>query len=206
MSGIIGLGYDTISIDNLKTFVDLADLTEKSFSMYLKHSTEQSYMVVPGKDTGYEDIMKHKVVEQKYWSLGLTGMKVGDTSVPTNNHKAVIDSGTSLIVGSKEIIEPLIKDIKVSPFCIGVEKLPDITIQIDNHDYVLTSDDYVVRAKDGPVTECIMGIEHAALPPGFDYIIFGDVLLRKYPAFFSLEDNTVTFMKKSAEEPMAIMQ
>lgn len=99
MSGIIGLGYDTISIDNLKTFVDLADLSEKTFSMYLKHSKEQSYMIVPGKDTGYEDIMKHQVVEQKYWSLKLTGMKNGDKSVPTDNYKAVIDSGTSLIVG-----------------------------------------------------------------------------------------------------------
>ena len=56
-------------------------------------------MIVPGKDTGYEDIMKHQVVEQKYWSLKLTGMKNGDKSVPTDNYKAVIDSGTSLIVG-----------------------------------------------------------------------------------------------------------
>ena len=93
----------------------------------------------------------------------------------------------------------MIEGIKVKRTCKGVEDLPDITIQIDDHDYVLTQEDYVVRATDGPITECLLGIEHTRFPAGFDYIIFGDVLLRKFPAFFSLEDNTVTFMKKSAE-------
>jgi hypothetical protein len=31
------------------------------------------------------------------------------------------------------------------------------------------------------------------VPTGFDYIIMGDVFMRKYPTLFSLDDNTVSF-------------
>lgn len=35
MSGIIGLAYSSISVDGLDTFMDLSNLTDKSFSFYL---------------------------------------------------------------------------------------------------------------------------------------------------------------------------
>ena len=93
-------------------------------------------MVVPGKDTGYDDIAKHKVVEEKYWSLNLTEMS-GDKDIKTDNYTAIIDSGTSLIAGPKEIIEPLIKYIKVDKNCEIYNENPDITITIDSTDYTL---------------------------------------------------------------------
>lgn len=161
MSGIIGLGYDAIAIDNVKTFMEVADVSERSFSMYLKTVGEDSYMVVPGKDTGYEDIAKHNVVEQKYWALGLNGLKVGNTTVDTRNATAVIDSGTSLLVGPKKIISPLIKDIKVKGNCAGIHDNPNITVTIDSTKYVLTPDDYIVKLKPpGPYAhyECKLGI------------------------------------------------
>jgi len=38
MSGIIGLAYNSISVDKLDTFMDLSNLQDKSFSFYL-HDT-----------------------------------------------------------------------------------------------------------------------------------------------------------------------
>jgi len=70
MSGILGLAYDTISVNKLPTFFDNADLTDKSFSFYLHDTSADSYMVIPGMDSeNYEAIDTHKVVEQKYWAL-----------------------------------------------------------------------------------------------------------------------------------------
>lgn len=40
MSGILGLGYNTISVDKLDTFMDLSNLKDKSFSFYLKDTAE----------------------------------------------------------------------------------------------------------------------------------------------------------------------
>ena len=68
----MGLGYDTISVDHLATFMDLTSLTDKSFSMYLHSNPDKSYMVLPGMDSdNWEVLHSHKVVEEKYWALGL---------------------------------------------------------------------------------------------------------------------------------------
>jgi hypothetical protein len=34
-----------------------------------------------------------------------------------------------------------------------------------------------------------------AFPEGFNYFIFGDVFMRKYPSYFNAMDNTVSFMR-----------
>lgn len=42
-----------------------------------------------------------------------------------------------------------------------------------------------------------MGIMSTAVPDGFHYVIVGDVFFRKYPPFFNLADNTVTFYEST---------
>lgn len=91
-------------------------------------------------------------------------------------------------------MEPLISGITVSPTCEGLDKLPSITLTIDATDYELTADDYVLKVSASGETECILGIQSMAFPAGFDYFIVGDVFLRKYPAYFNLNDNSVSFM------------
>lgn len=121
MDGIIGLGYDSISVNKLPTFMTSSDLTDKSFSFYLKNNPEESYMIVPGfEKEGYTQVMKHNVVEQTYWNLKLTSM-TGNSKVDTSGYKAAIDSGTSLIVGPAAIIDPLIKGIDVAQDCSNVD-------------------------------------------------------------------------------------
>jgi hypothetical protein len=71
MSGILGLAYRSISVDALPTFVDNANIIDKSFAFYLNLDTEKSYMTIPGYD---EEAMNgeftfHPVAEQKYYSL-----------------------------------------------------------------------------------------------------------------------------------------
>merc|ERR1712178_60066 len=89
MSGILGLGYSSISIDNQDTFVDKSNLSDKSFSFYLKDTSEQSYMVMPGMDTeNFSVIQAHKVVEKKYWALKLDSVAQGDKKIDTTGIKA----------------------------------------------------------------------------------------------------------------------
>jgi len=57
---------------------------------------------------------------------------------------AAIDSGTSLIVGPAELIDPLIEGITVNQDCSGKESLPNITFTLDDTDYELSWEDYVV--------------------------------------------------------------
>lgn len=77
MSGILGLGYQSISVDNLATFIDTDDLTDKSFSFYLNLNPEASYMVIPGYEESAmnSEWQFHNVAEKRYWSLQFTSMK-----------------------------------------------------------------------------------------------------------------------------------
>lgn len=194
MSGILGFGYKSISVDNLDTFMDLTSTKPKTFSFYLHDTSSQSYMIIPGWDSeNYGTIDTHKVVEEKYWALDLKSVAQGSKTIDASKYKGVIDSGTSLLVGPKEIVDQLIDGITVKQDCSGLDTLPTISFTIDTQTYPLTPTDYVLKVSELGQTECLLGIQSMAFPAGFDYFIIGDVFLRKYPALFSLDDNTVAF-------------
>lgn len=146
MSGILGLAYKSISVDALDTFMDLSNLTDKSFSFYLHSNPDESYMIVPGMETeGYTTIDKHNVVEQKYWALKLTKMAQGDKEIDASAYKAVIDSGTSLLVGPTTLVSELTAGISVPSDCSGQDSLPDISFTIDDTKYTLAPKDYILK-------------------------------------------------------------
>jgi len=108
MSGILGLAYGSISVDKLPTFIDTSDLTDKSFAFYLHSTPDQSYMTIPGYEQSAMngEMQFHNVVEEKYWSLNFTSMQQsGKAKIDMSRYRAVIDSGTSVIVGPTELID-----------------------------------------------------------------------------------------------------
>jgi hypothetical protein len=196
MSGILGLGYSSISIDNQDTFMDKSNLQDKSFSFYLKDTAEQSYMTIPGMDTeNWTAVQAHKVVEKKYWALKLDSVAQGTKKIASDDYMAVIDSGTSLLVAEEKLVNPLIDGIKVASDCKGIEDLPTITFTIDGQSYPLAPQDYVLKVSAGGSSECLLGIQAMKVPAGraFPYFILGDVFMRKYPSYFNLNDDTVSF-------------
>ena len=200
MDGIIGLGFDSISVDKLPTFMTATtDITDKSFAFYLKNVADgQSYMTMPGIDESLnlKEVATHKVIEESYWNLNFAKMSGPNGDVDTTGYKAAIDSGTSLIVGPSSLIDPLIEGITVEKDCSNRDSLPDITFTFDSQDYVLTGKDYVVEADNGSgKTQCLMGIMGQKLPDTFKYVIVGDVFMRPYPTKFNRNDSTVTFYK-----------
>jgi len=199
MDGIIGLAFDTISVNHLPTFMSATeDLDEKSFAFYLKNNPEESYMTIPGidEDLGLEEIATHKVIEETYWNVNFAKMTGPNGDVDVTGYKAAIDSGTSLIMGPNSLFQPLLEGITVEQDCSNLDSLPDITFTFDSTDYVLTANDYVLKETILGNTQCIMGIMGADLPDDFKYVIVGDVFMRPYPTKFSRDDSTVTFYKQ----------
>ena len=83
----------------------------------------------------------------------------------------------------------MIDGITVKSDCSNLDTLPNLTFQIDSTDYVLTGKDYVLQVQG----QCLLGIQSMDFPEGFNYFILGDVFMRKYPSYFNLNDNTVSF-------------
>lgn len=127
----------------------------------------------------------------------MTSLEGPNGKVDVTGQKAAIDSGTSLIVGAKAVIDPLIEGITVNQDCSGIESLPSVFFTFDDTTYELTYNDYVVKVEQFGAEECVMGIMSMDVPEGFNYVIVGDVFFRPYAPYFNLNDNTVTFFKKN---------
>merc|ERR1712072_1423976 len=113
------------------------DAKDRSFGFFLHNNPEESYMEIPASvPAGYDLVMKHNVVEKSYWNVKLDSM-TSDKEVKTDGYMAAIDSGTSLIMGPKAIIDPLVEGITVNQDCSGVDDLPNITFTMDGHAYEL---------------------------------------------------------------------
>ena len=172
-------------------------MADKSFSFVLKNNPEESYITMPGYDeqlVGSNQFTFHNVVEQRYYSLKLDSISQGTNKTSTTGYKAVIDSGTSVIVGPKTLVDPLIAGITVNDDCSGVEQLPNLTFEIDGLDYVLTPNDYVLTVVQGTDKECVMGVIAGDFPSNFNYFILGDSFMRRYYSFFDKKNNRVGFI------------
>lgn len=196
LSGILGLAYESISVNKLPTFLDVSNLKDKSFSFYLNLNPEQSFMTIPGFD---EKLMKdrqfefHPVVEKRYYSLNLTSVMSGKRIIDTQGYKAIIDSGTSVIVGPKKLMQPLLEGIEVSKDCKNIESLPKIAITLGETRYDLDPQDYVLKVKVLEMEQCVLGLMPAEMPEGFEYIIFGDIFMRRYYTYFDRNEDRVGF-------------
>lgn len=201
LDGILGLGYDSISIQHLPTFIESSNLKDKSFAFYLHLNPEKSYITLPGYDksamTG--DFKFHDVVEKKYWSLSLNNIRTGNKNIDTRGYKAIIDSGTSVLVGPNTIVNPLIEGIEVEMDCSNIESLPDITFVIDSTEYVLSSREYVLEVDDSGDRACMLAIMGQDFPEGFNYFILGDSFMRKYYTYFDKNNDRVGFVLASQQ-------
>lgn len=146
MDGILGLAWDSISQGGIPTFFTAQDTSDdRSFSFYLSHLGEESYLVAPGVDTElFEgDLVYHPIIETKYWSVKMNDMLIDGKSVggqiATGGVKGVIDSGTSLIIGNFDIINPILHQIgTVNEDCSNINDLPDIDFVFDDIVYTLS--------------------------------------------------------------------
>lgn len=199
MDGIFGMAFDSISQGGIPTFFTAQTSTnDRSFSFFLSHLGEESYIIAPGVDESLflGDLYYHKVIEAKYWSLKMDDMLIGNKSVEgaigAGKVKGVIDSGTSLIIGSFDMINPLLHMIgEVAQNCSNIDDLPTIDFIFDGVTYTISPRDYVLEITLLGSTECMAGIMGAELPSNFPYLIIGDVFMRKYYTHFDYDNQRV---------------
>jgi cathepsin D len=141
--------------------MDTIDVKDKSFAIYLAANPKESYMTIPGYD---EELMKgrqfryHDVVEKKYYSVNLSSVGRRDSRIDTKGYKAVIDSGTSAIIGPADMISSFVEGISVHSDCGNLSELPELIFTFDDVEYVLQPEDYVIKVSAFGMTQCVIGI------------------------------------------------
>lgn len=200
--GLIGMAFPSLAEGNVPPFfeylVEQNLVASPSFSMYLGNEEQSSIMVLGGvdPDLAASEFVYVNLEAAEYWGINIDGVKVGDYMVPASqkNVVAIIDSGTSLIVGSTAVITPIYNQLgftnRETFDCSEAAQFPNIEIVVGNLILDITPEQYVIP-KSGYCTLGLVAANQAL--PADNYLILGDVFMRGYYTHFDYGGKRVGF-------------
>jgi len=205
--GILGMAYRSISVDNV-TPVWYNLLAQKlvaraQFAFWL--SKQSSTRNGGSLSLGGPDASRYRgnfvyapLISETYWEFKLGNIKARNATY-IKNVKAIADTGTSLLAGPTSAMNKLNSDLGATVIpvvneaifdCSKIASLPDVTINVGGHDFVLTPQQYVLNESG----ECLSGFLGIDLPSQIGpLVILGDVFIRQYYTLFDFENSRVGF-------------
>jgi len=207
--GILGLGYDTISVNHIVppfyNMINQGLLDEPVFSFRLGSSEADGGEAVFGgiDPSAYKGKITYVPIRRKaYWEVELPKISFGNEEVELENTGAAIDTGTSLIALPTDMAEMLNTQIGATKSwngqyqvdCSKVPSLPELSFYFGGKPYPLKGTDYVLQVQ-GTCISAFTGLD-INLPWGSLWII-GDVFLRRYFTVYDLGRNAVGFAESA---------
>jgi len=219
--GVLGLGFADLAHRGvpsaMQALVAGRRLKEPVFSFFLGDE-EDGQLVLGGVDDRHFEGKFHfvPVVSTAYWQILLDNIKVvpadgtaGQNSGTGTNattaqtvqlaktQHAVVDSGTSMLVGPKAEVHAVATLLGATAFdhlwvldCSG--SLPRLTFVIDGKDYELTGEDLIME-RQGNL--CLLGLQ---ANDGFTpHWVLGNVFMRKFYVQFDYGQRRIGFAKAS---------
>ena len=174
--GILGMGFKTISIDQVETVFKLmtdqhSDISD-SFSFFLTEEPDStgSNIVLGGVLQEYynqgDSFHYHPVTFEAYWTIKMDNITVGGVNCYSGSKlQGIVDTGTSVLVGNKVIIDNIKEQLGIGKHariirCSGetYDNLKDIVFVIDGIQYNLPKEQYILKVTSEGVSECMVGL------------------------------------------------
>lgn len=198
--GILGLGFDSISVGGVETVfhnaIDQGLVEKPMFAFYLGDNSDGE-LTFGGydEDKFVGDLEWVPLSDETYWRIDLDEIKMGDFVVGKTD--AIVDSGTSLIVGPTNAIRSIANKIGASPTITGqytvdcetLDSIPDITWTISGKEYTVAGKDLTIQSG-GMCIFAMIGMDFPKPGPAW---ILGDVFMRKYYTVFDYDGGRVAF-------------
>jgi len=199
--GILGMAWDSISVDKIAQPMDQifnhTDCNQQLFAFWLNRNEDSNVggeMTLCDMDPNHYkgEISYESLTGTDYWRIQIGGLKVDDQQI-VGTANAIVDTGTSLLVGPSDLVEQIqtiIGGFPIAPgeyvvFCNLVEFLPTVHINIGGKDWALKPDDYILKESSEGVDLCIVGIAGIDFPPQIGPLwILGDVFIGRYYSVF----------------------
>ncbi|KAM4687229.1 pepsin A-like [Rhinophrynus dorsalis] len=195
--GILGLAYPSISSSSQTPVFDnlwsLGLLPAELFSVYLSSDEDSGSVVIfGGTDTSYYTGSLHyiPVSSEGYWQISMTSVSLGGSVVACSSGcQAIVDTGTSLLVGPSTAISTILADIGATENsngeyvvdCSSISSLPDIIFTIDGVQYPIPPSAYINQST------CTSNFQSSSM----SFWILGDVFIRQYYVVFDRANNQV---------------
>ncbi|KAK8910109.1 hypothetical protein QC760_001083 [Botrytis cinerea] len=209
--GILGLGYDTISVNSIVppfySMVDQGLLDEPVFAFYLGSNDESdpSEAIFGGVNKDHYDgkITEIPLRRKAYWEVDLDSIAFGDSEAELENTGVILDTGTSLIALPADLAGLLNAEIgakkgwngQYTIDCAKRDSLPELTFTLSGHKFPIGPYDYILEVQ-GSCISAIMGMDFPE--PVGPLAILGDAFLRRYYSIYDLGKNTVGLAKAKA--------
>jgi len=202
--GILGMAFSILSVNDIPTPFDslvskgLVDTAQ--FAFYLGNSRlDKGELTLGGTNPKHYtgDITWVPLLAPTYWEITLGDLQVsGQSYVDDTQHKAIVDSGTSILTGPSSAVAKIAEALGAKPFIEGEYliacdyTLPSLDFTIDGKVYSLDPVDYLIP--DGDF--CLLGLMALDIsPPTGPLWILGDVFMRKYYTVFDTQNERVGF-------------
>jgi len=203
--GILGLGYDTISVNKAPPpFYNMISqdlIDEPVFGFYLGDSNEsgdESEAIFGGinEDHFTGKLTKIPLRRKAYWEVDLDAISFGSSTADIDNTGVILDTGTSLIALPSTLAELLNKEIgakksyngQYTVECNKRDSLPDLTFTLTGHNFTIGPYDYILEVQ-GSCISSFMGLDFPE--PAGPLAILGDAFLRRYYSVYDLGSNSV---------------
>ncbi|XP_059806069.1 pepsin A-like [Hypanus sabinus] len=210
--GILGLAYPNIASSGATTVFDnmMAEhLVEKPmFAFYLtrQNGAEGSEVVFGGVDPNHYtgEIQWVPVTREGYWQIQVESVKInGQVVACSSGCQAIVDTGTSLIVGPTNGINTIQRLIGASQQygsmamvdCRNLPNMPYVTFTINGIDYPLPPTAYVLQNNYNGQESCTSGFNSMSLSNEMELWILGDVFIGEYYSIFDRGTNRVGLAK-----------
>jgi len=196
--GILGMAFQSISADNTPTvFQNLVKqglVQDPSFSFFLTQnaSSNGSTLVLGGIDPQFNStpFTYYPLINETYWIIQLDGVALGNNTYNKDNMAAIIDSGTSVIVGPTEWMLEITSTFPLHLDCTNLDQYPTFTVTLGQNTFDITPDFYIIQAEG----DCLLGLRGLDLPASFgNTLILGDVFIRRYYTHFNFGESSVGF-------------
>jgi len=188
--GIMGLAYDTISVNQMvPAFYEMKNqglIDSAIMSFRVGPSEEDPGTAVFGgiDDSLYTGKITYVPVRRKaYWEVEMEALTFGDETLELENTGAAIDTGTSLIAMPTDVATMLNTQIgakkswtgQYTVDCNTIPSLPDLGFVFGGKKYTLSASDYIMNVQG----TCLSGFQGMDINlPGGSLWIVGEFFLR----------------------------
>lgn len=143
------------------------------------------------------------VTKKAYWQVHMDQLEVANgLTLCKGGCEAIVDTGTSLLVGPVDEVKELQKAIGAVPLsqgqymvpCEKVSSMPTVNLKLGGKDYALHSDKYILKVVQAGMTMCLSGFMGMDIPPPSGPLwILGDIFIGSYYTVFDRDNNRVGF-------------
>ncbi|XP_034151843.1 pepsin A isoform X1 [Esox lucius] len=196
--GILGLAFPDISSSGATPVFDnmiTQGLVNQSlFSIYLSGSSGNSVVSFGGIESNYYtgQITWVPLSSESYWQVSMASVTMNSkVAACTGGCQAIVDTGTSLIVGPDSDINNINTLIGATTDqqgdaivnCNNIPNLPSVTFTLNGHAFTLPASAYTTQTSN----ICITGFGTGSP----DLWILWDVFIRQFYTVFNRQNNTV---------------